>query len=60
LFNEHGHPSDQDIKERLKKKLESDEYCNEQLRKLNDKEVTYDKLWSDKLYSAVSTVMIFT
>ena len=59
LFHEHGRPTDQDMKERLKKKLEIDEYCGEQLRKLSEKKVTYDKLWDDKLHSTVSTLMIY-
>lgn len=45
------------MKERLKAKLESDEYCAGQLQKSNDKGVSYDKLWDEKIYSAVSNIL---
>ena len=57
LFHEHCHITDQQLKERLKAKLESDEYCAGQLQKLEDKGVSYDKLWDTKLYSAVSNIL---
>ena len=47
------------MKERLRKKLEGDEYCNNQLHKLNEKGVSYDQLWGDKLYSVVSAVTFY-
>ena len=59
MFHEHGHPTDQDMKKRLGEKLENDEYCDEQLRKLNENNVTYDRLWDNKLHSTVSTVIIY-
>jgi hypothetical protein len=59
LFHEHGHPTDQNMKERLRKKLENDEYCNNQLCKMKEKGVSYDQLWSDKLYSTVSKVIFY-
>ena len=59
LFHEHGHPTDQEMKERMRSKLENDEYCSNQLRKMNEGGVSYDTLWSDKLYSAVSKVIFY-
>lgn len=47
------------MKERLKKRLEDDKYCSEQLRKLNKEKYSYDQLWDDKLHSTVSTVIIY-
>ena len=44
LFHEHGHPTDQNMKERLRKKLENDEYCNNQLHKMKEKGILYDQL----------------
>ena len=54
LFHEHKHITDQEMKERLKTKLNKDEYCVQQLRKLQDKGCSFDQLWEDKLLSAVS------
>jgi hypothetical protein len=45
------------MKDRLKAKLESDEYCADQLRKMLDRGVSYDTLWDDKLYSTVSNIL---
>ena len=44
LFHEYGHQTDQNMKERLRKKLEGDEYCNNQLHKLNEKGVSYGEI----------------
>lgn len=55
LFHEHrSHVADQEMKERLKKKLDDDEYCVEQLQRLENKGCSYDQLWADKLLSDVS------
>jgi hypothetical protein len=48
------------MKERLKIKLDEDDYCVEQLYKLNDKGCSFDQLWDNKLYSAVSDISYFT
>jgi hypothetical protein len=47
------------MKDRLKEKLENDEYCVDQLQRLNDKDVSFDQLWDDKLSSAVSVVIFY-
>jgi len=39
--------------------LDEDEYCSDKLRKLEDRGVSYDELWREKLNSAVS-IHIFT
>ncbi|KAF0476722.1 chad domain-containing protein: PROVISIONAL [Gigaspora margarita] len=52
--------SDKRIKEQLKKILESDEECAEQLQKLNDKGVLFNTFWNDKLYSKVVSSSNFT
>jgi hypothetical protein len=54
VFHEHKPIMDDELKTRLKKKLDSDEYCANQLRKLQDNGYSYDDLWDEKLYSAVS------
>jgi hypothetical protein len=59
LFHEHGHLTDQDMKERLRKKLEDDEYCNNQLRRLRENGISYDTLWNDQMYSTVSKVIFY-
>jgi len=46
------------MKDRLKGKLDEDDYCVEQLKKLGEKGCTYDQLWEDKLLSAVSSFFI--
>jgi hypothetical protein len=46
------------MKERLKEKLESDIYCANQLHKMQEKGVSFDKLWDEKLYSIVSSILI--
>lgn len=57
LFHEHKQPSDDELKTRLNTKLNDDEYCVGQLKKLKDNGVTYDELWQTKLYSAVSILI---
>jgi hypothetical protein len=59
IFHEHKYISDQEMKGRLREKLGNDEYCADQLQKLNDKGVPFDQLWDDKLYSAVSVVIFY-
>ena len=54
LFYEHETITDVELKIRLKEKLDGDEYCANQLRKLQDIGSSYDELWDEKLYSAVS------
>lgn len=54
VFHEHKQITDNELKARLKAKLDGDEYCANQLRKLQDNGVSYDELWDEKLYSAVS------
>lgn len=39
------------MRERLKEKLCSDEHCIYFLRKFNEKGLTFDELWSSKMYS---------
>jgi hypothetical protein len=60
LFHEHRHITDEQMKERLKAKLESDPYCAAQLKKSEDMGLSYDKLWDTKLYSAVSNILYNT
>ena len=54
MFHEHETITDDELKTRLKEKLDGDEYCANQLRKLQDNGYSYDELWDEKLYSAVS------
>lgn len=54
MFHEHKPVTDDELKARLKAKLDGDEYCANQLRKLQDNGYSYDDLWDEKLYSAVS------
>jgi hypothetical protein len=54
VFHEHKPITDDELKTRLKEKLDGDEYCANQLRKLQDNGYSYDDLWDEKLYSAVS------
>ena len=54
MFHEHEIITDDELKIRLKEKLDGDEYCANQLRKLQDNGYNYDELWDEKLYSAVS------
>ena len=54
VFHKHETITDDELKTRLKEKLDGDEYCASQLRKLQDNGYSYDELWDEKLYSAVS------
>ena len=61
MFHEHKPVTDDELKARLKAKLDGDEYCANQLRKLQNNGYSYDELWDEKLYSAVSIfIYIFT
>jgi hypothetical protein len=42
----------------MKAKLDADDYYVNQLRKLREKGSTYDQIWDQKIYSAVSTLLI--
>jgi hypothetical protein len=44
LFHEHKCITDDQLKMRLKAKLNRDEYCVKQLKKLQDNGVSYDQL----------------
>jgi hypothetical protein len=57
LFHEHQNSSDIELKNRLKKKLEDDEYCANKLQRMYDNDISFDMFWDDKLYSAVSTIL---
>jgi hypothetical protein len=59
VFHEHKPVTDDELKARLKAKLDGDEYCANQLRKLQDNRYSYDDLWDEKLYSAVSIFIYF-
>lgn len=55
MFHAHEQLTEQQMKERLKEKLDGDEHCVDFLRKFDEKGLTFDDLWNKKLYSAVST-----
>ena len=57
LFHAHKQFTDDELKVRLKNKLDGDEYCANQLKKLENNSVSYDELWNEKLYSAVSILI---
>ena len=57
LFHEHQHISDIELKNRLKKKLEDDEYCANKLQRMYDNNVSFDMLWDEKLYLTVSNIL---
>ena len=57
MFHEHKQLSDDELKMRLKTKLDDDDYCVNQLQKLKDNGVLFDDLWETKLYSAVSILI---
>ena len=59
MFHEHKPVTDDELKARLKAKLDGDEYCANQLRKLQDNGYNYNDLWDEKLYSAVSIFIYF-
>ncbi|CAG8749296.1 23604_t:CDS:2 [Dentiscutata erythropus] len=52
LFHEHKQINENELKSRLKTKLEDDDFCNKQLQKLKNKEISFIQLWHKKFYSA--------
>ena len=58
LFHEHKITSEHQLKNRLKEKLEADEYCAKQLQKLYDRDISYEYLWDNKLHSQVSNIIL--
>ena len=59
LFREHNkHLNDDELKARLATMLNDDDYCAKQLQRLLDNGYTFDWLWDEKLYSAVSIQLI--
>ena len=53
MFHKHETITDDKLKTRLKEKLDSDEYCANQLRKLQDNGYSYDELWDEKQYMVI-------
>jgi len=43
-----------ELKVRLKQKMDNDEYCANKLQRMYDSDISFDKFWDEKLYSAVS------
>jgi len=58
LFHEHKQPSEDQMKQLIKEKLDADEHCVEMLKKCEGKGFTYDDLWNEKINSAVSNISI--
>ena len=54
IFHEHKQVEDNELKERLKVMLDDDDDCRNHLSKLESKGHTFDELWDEKIYSAVS------
>ena len=46
------------MKDMLKKMLENDKKCVLKLEELKKKNISYDKLWNDILYSEVSSILL--
>ena len=59
MFYEHKSISNADIKDQFKSLLVSNDHCNSQLKKLEEKNVTFDKLWEEKIYSSVSILIYY-
>lgn len=55
MFHEHKQLTEQQMKNRLKEKLDGDDHCVDFLRKSEEKGLTFDDLWNKKMYSVVST-----
>ena len=47
------------MKEYIKEKLDADEYCVSLLQKFEEKGLTFDELWSGKIYSVISSISIY-
>ena len=58
LFHKHKIRSEHHLKNWLKEKLEADNYCADQLRRLHDRNVLYEYLWDKKLHSQVSNIIL--
>ena len=59
LFHEHNKTLiENQLKQRIKEKLDTDEYCVSMLCKCEEKELTFDDLWNKKINSAVSNISI--
>ena len=59
LFSEHKQLKDEELKERLTTKLQNDVRRFQHLQKFAEKRITFDMLWDDKMYSAVSIQVMF-
>ena len=59
MFHDHKSILDADIKDQFKSLLKSNDHCNSQLKKLEEKNVTFDKLWEEKIYSSVSILIYY-
>ena len=57
LFYEYQNLSNIEFKDRLKQKMDNDEYCTNKLQRMYDNGVSFDKFWDNKLYSAVSNIL---
>ena len=58
LFHDHEGLSEEDMKEKLKEKLEEDTLCAVKLDELRKRGVSYDKLWNENLYAYVSILLV--
>lgn len=58
LFHEYRQVNDQQMKDRLKEKLENDERTAKSLQKLPRRGVSFDYLWDNRIHSQVSSIYI--
>lgn len=58
IFHEHKQVTEEQMKTRIKEKLDADEQCVSILQKSEVKGLTFDKLWDKKIKAAVSNVSI--
>jgi|GraSoiStandDraft_8_1057269.scaffolds.fasta_scaffold456507_1 hypothetical protein len=56
IFHEHITLNEHEMKERIKEKLDDDEFCVRILQKSEQKGVNFDELWNKKIYSSVSNL----
>ncbi|RGB37588.1 hypothetical protein C1646_756656 [Rhizophagus diaphanus] len=54
IFHEHKQVTDEQMKIRIKEKLDADEQCISILQKSEVKGLTFDKLWDKKIKTAIS------
>ena len=47
------------MKDRIKNKLDDDELCVKSLEKSEEKGLTFNELWSKKIYSNVGNVLLY-